>query len=176
MAGQAACWECSGKAAPAHTYPALPGTGSAGEELRQTPVPPSDRPTSLSKAPADSEPLRPSHPSHGAMPRPHRSRGETSQAQAQRTGVPQRARTCDAAPVGNSHRAEAVVRHGSNLPGAAGPMVVAVLLVRVRHRVGIVGVQVIAAFGALKTDPQSRLGALLSSLWEKQVLRACCAG
>lgn len=65
---------------PSTRLPTLPGSVSSGEELRQTPVPPSDRSTSLSKAPADSEPLWPSHPSQGAVPRPHSIGDEPSQA------------------------------------------------------------------------------------------------
>lgn len=76
--------------------------------------------------------------------------------------MPLRAPTCNAAPVGNSHRAEAVVGHSSDLPSTASTVVVAVLFVGVRHGVGVVGVQVIAAFWALKTDPWSQLRHLLS--------------
>lgn len=91
-------------------------------------------------------------------------------------GIAETARTRDAAPIGDSHRAEAVVWHSRDLPGAAGPVVVPVLLVGVRHRVRVVGVQVIAAFWALETDPQSGPGALLSSIWEKQELREWSTG
>lgn len=73
-------------------------------------------------------------------------------------GAWQPSRTRNAAPKGDSHCAEAVVGHGRDLPGAARPVVVPVLLIRVRHRVRVVGVQVIAAFWALGTDPQSGLG------------------
>lgn len=51
---------------------------------------------------------------------------------------------------------------------------VAVLLVGVRHRVGVVGVQVIAALRALETEPQAQLRDLLFSLMEKQNSRALC--
>lgn len=57
--------------------------------------------------------------------------------------------TCNPAPKGNAHSAEAVVGHGCNFPSTAGPMVVAVLLVGVGHGVRIIGVQVVAAFRAL---------------------------
>ncbi|XP_026719406.1 proprotein convertase subtilisin/kexin type 7 [Athene cunicularia] len=60
-------------------------------------------------------------------------RSARNQRRTQRIGGSQHAHTCDAAPVGNSHRAEAVVGHGRDLPGTAGAMVVAVLLVRLQH-------------------------------------------
>lgn len=136
-------------------------------------VPPSEGQTSLGKALADSEPPVPATPPRSRAGR-HRGGEERSEASAQHVGALSWARTCDAAPVGNPHRAKAVVGHGGDLPRAAGPVVVAVLLVRVRHRVGVVGVQVIAAFWALKTEPQSQLRDLFFSLLEKQNLRALC--
>lgn len=61
--------------------------------------------------------------------------------------------TCNAAAVGHAHGADAVVGDGRNFTGTACPVVVSVLLIWVGHGVGVIGVQVIAAFRALRTHP-----------------------
>lgn len=146
-------WEDLGSP-PAHTHPA-PSLGGAeadaGPSLGET-----------------------NQSGQGAGTLPGAGGEESSEASAPHVGVLSCARTCDAAPVGNPHRAEAVVGHGGDLPRAAGAVVVAVLLIGVRHRVGVVGVQVIAALRALETEPQAQLRALLFSLLEKQNSRALC--
>lgn len=58
--------------------------------------------------------------------------------------------TCYAAPVRHSHRTEAVVGHRGDLARTPRAVVIAVLHVWVGHRVRVVGVEVIAALGALK--------------------------
>lgn len=59
-------------------------------------------------------------------------------------------RTCHLAAVGHPHGADAVVGGGGDLAGAARPVVVVAARVRVRHGVGVVGVEVVAAFWTLR--------------------------
>lgn len=59
-------------------------------------------------------------------------------------------RTRHLAAVGHSHGTEAVVGHGCDLPSAPSPVVVVALAVWMRHRVWVVGVQVVAALWTLR--------------------------
>lgn len=58
--------------------------------------------------------------------------------------------TCYAAPIRHSHGTEAVVGHCGDLARTPRAVVIAVLHVWVWHRVRVVGVEIIAALGALK--------------------------
>lgn len=58
--------------------------------------------------------------------------------------------TCHLAAVCNSHSAEAVVRYCSDLACAARAVVVIAVRVRVWHRIRIVRIQIITAFGRLR--------------------------